>query len=115
MSEFDQEMSLTQRVLDAVSVRAKVALHNVANQNTPGFKRYYVTFEDALREARKSGDDLGDVHPVVHRDTSGPAHQNNVSVMDELAILDKVKLVHDVFARRAGGYFSHINQAIRGR
>lgn len=115
MSAFDSEMALTQRVLDAVAVRSKVAMHNIANQNTPGFKRYTVAFEDELRAALERGRDVQAVHPRVTRDTSGPQGQNNVSVADELALLDKVKMVHDVFSRRAGGYLAHLSKAIRGQ
>jgi len=115
MAQFDSEMAVTQRVLDAVAVRSKVAMHNIANQNTPGFKRYTVDFESRLRKAMESGASVEDVHPQVLRDTSGPPGQNNVSVADELALMDKVKMVHDVFSRRAGGYIAHINKAIRGQ
>jgi len=115
MSKFDSEMALTQRVLDAVATRGKVALHNIANQNTPGYKRYAVSFEEELRDALEQGHDVAQVHPTVHRDTSGAPGQNNVSVMDELALLEKVRMVHEVFSRRAGGYFTNINKAIRGQ
>ena len=115
MSAIDSEMALTQRVLDAVTVRSKVAMHNIANQNTPGFKRYRVSFEEELRTALERGREVEGVYPRVSRDTSGPMGQNNVSVADELATLDKIKMIHDVFSRRAGGYFAHINKAIRGQ
>ena len=114
MIDFRGDLGVTQRVLDAVAVRTKVILHNIANQNTPGYKRYMVTFEDRMREAHAAGKDVADVHPVVERDESGPAGENNVSVIEELALLEKVKMVHEIFTRRAGGYFSHLNKAIRG-
>ena len=70
---------------------------------------------EELRKAAKSGDDLAEVYPVVRRDNSGPMDRNNVSSTDELALLQKVELMHELFSRRAGGYFSHINKAIYGR
>ena len=115
MVESDDGLGLTLRVLDAAAVRARVCLHNIANQNTPGFKRYVVSFEDRLREAHARGGDLGKVYPVVGRDTSGPAGSNNVSVMDELALLDKVQLVQEMFTRKAGAYFARMHRAISGR
>ena len=115
MIDFEGGLGFTQRVLDAVAVRYRVIQHNLANLSTPGFKRYYVSFEEELRQAAKIGDDLAEVYPVVRRDNSGPMGQNNVSSTDELALLQKVELIHELFSRRAGGYFSHINKAIYGR
>lgn len=109
------DTAFTHRVLDALSLRSKVAMHNIANQNTPGYKRYFVSFEEQLREATGRGDDVGSVHPQVERDVSGREGENNVSVYDELAVLEKVKLLQEIFSRRAGGYFSHMNKAISGR
>ena len=115
MTVFEGDLGFTERVLDAVAVRYRVIQHNLANLTTPGFKRYYVTFEEELRRAAQMGDDLGKVYPEVRRDNSGPVGQNNVSSTDELALLQKVELIHELFSRRAGGYFSKINKAIYGR
>ena len=114
MSQFDSDRALTLRVLDAVTARSKVALHNIANQNTPGFKRFTVSFEERLRDAHKAGESGANVHPVVTRDESGPPGENNVDVQRELAMLEKVTLLNEMFARRAGGYFAHLKKAIRG-
>jgi hypothetical protein len=35
--------------------------------------------------------------------------------MEELSILGKTSLLHDVMTRRAGSYFSTLNKAIFGR
>lgn len=110
-----EDTAFAHRVLDALSLRSKVAMHNIANQNTPGYKRYYVTFEEQLRKAVADGKDIGNVHPQVLRDESGREGVNNVSVYDEISTLEKVKLLHEIFTRRAGGYFSHMNKAIFGR
>jgi flagellar basal-body rod protein FlgB len=115
MIDFDRHLGLTHRVLDAVAVRTKAILHNIANQDTPGFKRYTVSFEERLREAHAADEDLASVHPVVQRDTSGPRGENNVSLVEELALLEKVKMVHDLFSRRAGGQLAKLNKAISGR
>ena len=113
--DLTRDIAFTHRVLDALSLRSKVAMHNIANQNTPGYKRYYVSFEEHLREAKRAGRDVGQVYPKVTRDTSGRVGENNVSIYDELAILEKVKLLNEIFTKRAGGYFTHINKAIYGR
>ena len=115
MIDIDRDTAFTQRMLDVLSRRAKASLHNVANQNVPGFKRYQVRFEDMLREARAKGADEASVEPVVERDLSGPPGANNVVLMEELSILGKTSLLHDVMTRRAGGYFATLNKAIFGR
>lgn len=115
MFDFIGDTDSTQRVLDGLVTRSKVILHNLANQNTPGYKAYRVRFEELLRKAADSGKPLGEVRPEVFRDNSGDPGVNNVSAMEELAILDKVRILHDVFTRRAAGYFRHMNAAIRGR
>ncbi len=113
--DLTQDTAFAHRVLDALSLRSKVAMHNIANQNTPGYKRYYVSFEEQLRAASEQGKGIDTVRPEVLRDDSGRPGVNNVSVYDELSMLEKVKLLHEIFTRRAGGYFSHMNRAIFGR
>jgi len=115
MIDFDHDTAFTQKMLDVLSARTKASLHNVANQNVPGFKRYEVRFEDKLRAAEAQGADLAAIEPETHRDLSGPPGLNNVVLMEELAILGKTSLLHDVMTRRAGAYFSTLNKAIFGR
>jgi flagellar basal body rod protein FlgB len=55
------------------------------------------------------------VQPVVRRDSSGPPATNNVDVTAELAELEKVRLVYDLFTRRAAGQLAQLNRAILGR
>ncbi|MCG0278389.1 MAG: flagellar basal body rod protein FlgB [Thermanaeromonas sp.] len=49
---------ILQKVLEVSALRQRVIAHNLANANTPGFKRYYVTFEEALRRAVDGEQDL---------------------------------------------------------
>jgi flagellar basal-body rod protein FlgB len=115
MLELGKQFEATTRVLDAMAMRAGAIAHNVANQNTPGFKRFEVVFEEGLRRAHARGDDAASVQPVVRRDSSGPPATNNVDVTAELAELEKVRLVYDLFTRRAAGQLAQLNRAILGR
>ena len=99
----------------ALTARSKMALHNIANQNTKGFKRYEVRFEDLLGEASKRGKDLASVKHEVVQDKSGLPGLNNVVLMEELALLGKTSLLHDAMTRRIGGYTAKLNKAIFGR
>ncbi len=115
MIDFDKDTAFTQQVLSALTARSKMALHNIANQNTKGFKRYEVRFEDLLADATKKGDELHSVQHKIVRDTSGNAGQNNVVLMEELSLLGKTSLLQDAMTRRIGGYTSKLNKAIFGR
>ena len=109
------DTAFQQRMLDVLGARARATLHNIANQNVEGFKRYTVRFEDLLRDAQDQGQDLATVQPVTERDESGAPGQNNVVLMDELAALNKTQLLQEVMTRRIGGYYATINKAIAGR
>lgn len=115
MIDSTSDTAFTQHALDALTKRTKAALHNIANQNVEGFKRYTVRFEDKLREAIDAGKGEANVEASVERDTSGPVDANNVVLMEELALLGKTQIMHDYMLRRAAGYFSSINKAIQGR
>jgi flagellar basal body rod protein FlgB len=115
MIDVDRDTAFSQQILDVLNARSKASLHNIANQNVDGFKRYVVRFEDLLKKAQADGRDPNTVQPVTERDESGPPGQNNVVLMEELAILGKTSLLHDVMTRRVGSYFQTINKAIFGR
>ncbi|MBK8977792.1 MAG: flagellar basal body rod protein FlgB [Planctomycetes bacterium] len=103
------------RVLDAMTLRARVALHNLANQDTPGFKRYEVQFEELLRRAEAAGTDARKVLPRVEQDLSGAPGQNNVDAMAELTLLMKARLAQDLFSRRIAGHYDRLRLAIGGQ
>lgn len=43
-------ISLTEKMLDFLWTRETVTLNNIANDDTPGFKSQYITFEEELKE-----------------------------------------------------------------
>lgn len=110
-----RDTAFNHRVLDAIQARSKAVLHNLANKNTPGYKRLTVSFEGELRRALDEGRDVATVQPRVSRDESGSPGVNNVNEFDELATLQKLQSLHTVFSRAVGGYFQKINKAISGR
>jgi len=42
-------VTLSEKVLDYLWARQEVTLNNIANDDTPGFKSQYITFEDELK------------------------------------------------------------------
>ncbi len=109
------DTAFAHRVLDAIAMRMRVAMHNLTNKNTDGYKRYVVHFEDELRNALENGSDFKAVHPRITRDESGGPGVNNVSEFDEMAIMEKTRALHEIYSKRVGGYFRSVNRAIHGR
>lgn len=48
---FSQLDGMLMRALNAASLRQQVTANNIANVDTPGFKRSFVRFEDELQQA----------------------------------------------------------------
>lgn len=106
------ELRGLERVLDAVALRQRVIAGNIANQNTPGYRRRVVRFEDALLHSRGSGD----WQATVQEAGDGPigANGNDVQLEDELRNLEKSQLLYDTFTRALGARFRKLLAAIRG-
>lgn len=49
-SIFGNTMDMTKKSLDYLWEKQTVSLNNIANNDTPGFKAKYVTFEDSLKK-----------------------------------------------------------------
>lgn len=72
----DSTFGLLHGGLDAAAERHRVIVNNVANVNTPNFKRSEVVFEENLRRALAAGRlPLAVTHP---RHLGGPAHLEEV-------------------------------------
>lgn len=56
---FSPLMTFTEKMLDVTTLRHRVIANNVANVNTPEFKRSEVSFKDALNRIKQSGKDGG--------------------------------------------------------
>ncbi len=48
---FGRTIEVLAKTLDALSLRQEVIANNIANVNTPGYRRKEVTFEEELKEA----------------------------------------------------------------
>lgn len=93
------QTDLTRRALvsalDTAALRQRVMARNIANVETPGYRRQVVTFEERLRDALRSrGPELP--APQVTEDlTPGRADGNNVRVDEEMAALSENALRYD--------------------
>jgi len=121
----DQFAALTQS-LDAAALRHQVIAHNLANVNTPGFKRQDVVFEDRLARALAQqkepggnalGEPITDIRPsVITTTTTGErADGNNVDLEEENVKLAINTLRFEVLSQSVAGGFSGLKSAINGR
>ena len=53
-NSFGKKMNILERALDTSVIRREVIADNIANADTPGFKRSEVSFESQMRRAIKS-------------------------------------------------------------
>ncbi|AEX85995.1 flagellar basal-body rod protein FlgB [Marinitoga sp. 1135] len=74
----DLALNIIPKSLDAVSVRQRVYSHNIANYNTPGYKRKDVSFEEELRKA------LGDSNEIKLK-TTNQKHLKNIPDLNEVS------------------------------
>jgi flagellar basal-body rod protein FlgB len=85
--------------LRGLELRADVRAHNVANQNTPGFRAGRVDFESVLRSALQGGRPgpaTEVAEPAVQPGMSLPQpYQNTVNLEDELVGMIKDNLARD--------------------
>jgi flagellar basal-body rod protein FlgB len=88
------------RLLAATELRARVVSGNLANLNTPGYKRREVNFEDLLRSALDRGASVEKVEAEVETDATSPARPdgNNVSLELELNSLRENRLLYETYA-----------------
>lgn len=109
--------------LDAAALRQQVTAHNLANLNTPNFKRSDVSFEDELLRARQqSGLPLARTHdkhfPLpphpevsasVKTDTTTTRRidGNNVDLEREMLNLVSNQLRYNAYVQRLNGRFDN--------
>ncbi len=103
-------------LMSASSLRYKVLTGNLTNQNTPGYLRQTVAFEDLL--ARELGDtrpDLLSVEPEIITDelTPGSPDGNNVNPELELNGLTQNRLQYEVYSTILAGRLELLRAAIQ--
>lgn len=112
------DTALLARMLAASELRAKVISSNIANQNTPGYKRRVVSFEDRLGDALESRrpDQLERIQPEVSIDEDSPARAdgNNVALELELNALRENRVLYETYASMLEAHFNMMQHAVLG-
>lgn len=115
------------KALDGTWERNKAITHNMANENTPNYKRKIVTFEDQLKKSIstnkttlvKTNDkhiDIGATHftPRIIEDKalSYRIDGNNVNIDTEAADLAKNSIMYDALIKQVIAEFDKIKNVI---
>ena len=128
-------VNVSQNAMGAATLRQKVISNNIANVNTPNFKKSEVVFEDLLSEELEDSNSgklkmsrtnekhfpvkkgLKNVQPVVDQinETSMRTDKNNVDIEIEMANLAKNSIYYNAVARQMGDYFSGMKSVIAGQ
>jgi flagellar basal-body rod protein FlgB len=114
----NESIQLLNKLLDASALRQRVLADNLANVNTPRFKRKDVEFREMLAKAVHSEDAkaLSVVQPKIVVDTVSPSRSdgNNVSTQRELGEMTENSLLYQFATRAVGRKYDTIRKAIKG-
>ena len=113
--------SILETAMQGNMVRKDVIINNVANVDTPGYKRKVVAFEeslkDSLRRARPGEKtDLSGVKTTMRRinkDLKYRLDGNNVDIEVEMLELYETAVRYDVLANSVMNNYKRINSVLR--
>jgi len=115
----NESIQLLNKLLDASAMRQRVLANNLANADTPRFKRQDVEFREMLTKAVDSADarELAVVQPKIVVDTAAPSRSdgNSVSMQRELGEMTENSLLYQFATRAVSRNFDTLRKAIRGR
>jgi len=126
-----QTARVLERAMDGAALRHKVIANNIANVNTPNFKRSDVQFETLLARSLQDGMPLTTTHPkhlaltsgdpaavqpriVTDRSISMRNDGNNVDIDVENARMLENNVYFEAVARQATAIFERLRTAIKG-
>lgn len=120
------------KVLDATALNQTLVSNNIANINTPGYKRSEVVFRDQLKRALSQSDvplsrthashlpvaiNVSQVEPKVEMDSEAAMRWdgNNVDVEREMAKLSHNSMEYNMFSTLLRRSFDGLRRVIEGR
>ncbi len=107
------------KLLDLTSTTNKVLANNIANANTPGFKKYDVSFQRELVKAVESKDinKIKNIHEKItlSGDKSSRKDGNNVDLDKELVSFYHMSDRHNLYLELLSKKFKGLVAAIQGR
>jgi len=117
MLEEKKIIDILELSLSTASLRHKIYGENIANIDTPGYKKYRVAFEEFLKEALENNQDLLQVSPIVLRNntTSFRNDGNNVNLDEEISLMNQNTLKYQALTELTGWFFNQFYTVIGGR
>ena len=116
MSEINNIIDIITAGIKAESLRNKAIANNVANLQTPGYRRVDVKFKELLAEALdSSGDvDLSEIETQIYqpKTTAVKSNGNDVSLEVEVGQMVKNTLRHKAYIRLLQKKYRQIELAI---
>ena len=115
MSKVNNIIDIVEAGIKAESLRQKAIANNVANLQTPGYRRVDVNFQDLLAKALdSSGSDLSDVEAETYQpqNTVVKSNGNDVSLETEVGEMVKNNLRHKAYIRFLQKKYQQIDLAI---
>jgi flagellar basal-body rod protein FlgB len=116
MSETESIIELINAGIKAQTLRQKAVANNIANLETPGYRRIGVKFEELLAKCLRSNEDfdLSDIEAELYRPKNTPvkSNGNDVNLEAEIGQMIKDTLRYKAYIRLLGKKYSQIDQAI---
>jgi flagellar basal-body rod protein FlgB len=117
----DKSATLLEKMLDVSSVKHKVIANNIANVNTPGYKKMEVSFADQLEKVlnKDSMNKFDTLQPkiVISKEDSSETVRNdgnNVDMDKEVSSLVKNTLTYSIYTQLLAKKYEGIKSAIEG-
>ena len=116
MSKTNSVVDLLEAGIRAEHLRQAAIANNIANLETPGYRRIDVKFEQLLAKALGSPGavDLSEIQPQIHRPKQTPVNSNGNDVNFETEVGQMVKnaLRHKTYIRLLNKKYSQIELAM---
>ncbi len=117
----DKSATLLEKMLDVSSVKHKVIANNIANVNTPGYKKMEVSFADQLEKAvnESSMNKFDTFQPkiVISKEDASETVRNdgnNVDMDKEVSSLVKNTLTYSIYTQLLAKKYEVVKSAIEG-
>ena len=116
MPEPGSMIDLLEAGIKAEGLRQKTIAGNIANIETPGYRRFDISFEETLAKALGSSGTLDpdELEPEIYQPMNTPlrSNGNDVNLETEIGELVKNSLRHTAYVRILRKKFSQIQAAI---
>ncbi len=122
MTSLNSQFDLLGRLIEATEVRQRAISNNLANVNTPNYRRMDVEFEEQLAMELKSlkksnGNSAITAKPemILTQGLTTRADGNNVDIDQEIGHLNKNAMMQQTYIQLLSTYLDQMRLAIQGQ